>query len=370
MAEKFGTKQVFRIALISFKYLGLYPADDAGIFYYIYSIFLNTSVTLFYPLSMLIDLFLSANIRHLFGNLSVCFAEMMASMKSVNIYINRKQFRRMNELLGRLDERFQAVGDHDEEVYLRRIVKVAYRILIAYFTPFSMAALTCMLPAVFSKTRRLVYAAWFPFDWQNNDRTYIIISTYQVLGIWVTIYQNIMNDTYPGLYLWVLKGHFRALNIRVSKLGYDPKKSSEENYQELLRCIWDHRTILEYRDVFESMFGAVLLIQFLITEISVCITAVYVFFAESKGEIIYTGSYFICVLIEICLPCYCGNEIAHENNQFTTALFSCNWMDQDRKFKKALIFIMQKTEKPLEIYAGGIVFKSTYSLFAIVNRMR
>lgn len=120
-----------------------------------------------------------------------------------------------------------------------------------------------------------------------------------------------------------------------------------------------------YRDVFESMFGAVLLIQFLITEISVCITAVYVFFAESKGEIIYTGSYFICVLIEICLPCYCGNEIAHENNQFTTALFSCNWMDQDRKFKKALIFIMQKTEKPLEIYAGGIVRVSISTLLAV-----
>ncbi|CAD7085736.1 unnamed protein product [Hermetia illucens] len=333
-----------------------------------------------YPVTMFIDLFLSEDIRHLFENLSVCFAETMASLKSINIFLKRKQYRRMNDLLENLDERFRAVADPEEEIFLKRIVKIAYRILVAYFIPFSLAALTCMLPAVFSKTRRLVYAAWFPFDWRNNDTTYYIISTYQVLGIWVTIYQNIMNDTFPGLYLWVLKGHFRALNIRVSKIGYDLKKSNDQNYYDLLRCISDHRIVLEYCDVFEDIFSGVLLVQFFITEVSACITAVYVFFADSKAEIVYTAAYFICVLIEICLPCFCGNEIEYENNQFTTALYSCNWMDQNQKFKKTLIFVMQKTEKPLEIYAGGVVkvsistllgvFKSTYSLFAIVNRMR
>ncbi|XP_037912034.1 odorant receptor 2a-like [Hermetia illucens] len=98
------------------------------------------------------------------------------------------------------------------------------------------------------------------------------------------------------------------------------------------------------------------------------------------AEVLYTAAYFICMASEICLPCYCGNEIVYENDQFTDALYSCNWMDRDRKFKQALLFTMQRTQKPTVIYAGGIVrvslstllavFKSAYSLFAIVNQMR
>ncbi|CAD7085745.1 unnamed protein product [Hermetia illucens] len=329
---------------------------------------------------MVVDLFLSEDPSQLFQNTSVTFAETLCTIQSLDTFFKRKQLRRINELLEHLDNRVEEVNDRDEQRYLERIVKTANRILVSYFIPFTVVASTCFLPAIFSEKRRLLYSAWFPVDWENSDTTYYIITTYQLIGIWISIYQNMLNDSYPGLYLWILKGHFRALNIRVSKIGHGLRKTSEEYYEELVKCIGDYKILLEYRNVFEETFSGVLLMQFFVTEFTLCITAIYIFYVDSMAEVLYTAAYFICMASEICLPCYCGNEIVYENDQFTDALYSCNWMDRDRKFKQALLFTMQRTQKPTVIYAGGIVrvslstllavFKSAYSLFAIVNQMR
>ncbi|CAD7085743.1 unnamed protein product [Hermetia illucens] len=329
---------------------------------------------------MTVDLFLLEDRSQLFRNASVTFADAMSGVKSLNTFFKRKQLRRINNLLEHLDNRVKEVNDHDEQWYLEIIIRTANRILLSYFIPFTIVAMTCYLPAIFSDQRRLLYSAWFPVDWKNSDTIYYIVVVYQLISVWINIYQNMLSDSYPGLYLWILKGHFHALNIRVSKIGHDLRKTGEDYYQELLKCIGDHREILEYCRVFEETFSGVLLMQFFVTEVTLCITATYISYVDSMAETIYTAMYFLCMASEICLPCYCGNEIVYENAQFSNALYSCNWLDQDRKFKRALLFTMQRTQKPTIIYAGGIVrislstllavFKSTYSLFAIVKQTR
>lgn len=245
MYARYETKRVFRIILIALKCLGLYPDKNAGVSYYIYSFIFNTIVTVYYPITMVVDLFLLEDPNQLFQNTSVTFAEILCAIKSLNTFFKRKQLRRINELLEHLDNRVEEVGDHDEQRYLKKIVKTANRILISYFIPFTVVALTCFLPAVFSEKRRLLYSAWFPVDWKNSDTTYYIIIAYQLIGTWFNIYQNMLNDSYPGLYLWILKGHFRALNIRVSKIGHGLPKTGEEYYQELLKCVGDYKKIME-----------------------------------------------------------------------------------------------------------------------------
>ncbi|XP_037912035.1 odorant receptor 2a-like [Hermetia illucens] len=245
MHAKYETKRVFRIILLALEYLGLYPAKNASVSYYIYSFLLNTIVTVYYPITMVVDLFLSEDPSQLFQNTSVTFAETLCTIQSLDTFFKRKQLRRINELLEHLDNRVEEVNDRDEQRYLERIVKTANRILVSYFIPFTVVASTCFLPAIFSEKRRLLYSAWFPVDWENSDTTYYIITTYQLIGIWISIYQNMLNDSYPGLYLWILKGHFRALNIRVSKIGHGLRKTSEEYYEELVKCIGDYKILLE-----------------------------------------------------------------------------------------------------------------------------
>ncbi|CAD7085741.1 unnamed protein product [Hermetia illucens] len=329
---------------------------------------------------MTVDLFLLEDRSLLFRNACVTFADAMSGVKSLNTFFKRKQLRRINNLLEHLDNRVKEVNDHDEQRYLERIIRTANRIQFGYFIPFTAVAMTCFLPAIFSKQRRLIYSAWFPVDWKNSDTLYYIVIVYQLIGVWINICQNMLSDSYPGLYLWILKGHFHALNIRVSKIGYDLRKTGEDYYQELLKCIGDHKEILEYCRVFEETFSGVLFVQIFVTEVTLCITAAYIPYVDGMAEMIYTLVYFVCMATEICLPCYCGNEIVYENAQFSNALYSCNWIDQDRKFKNALLFTMQRTQRPTIIYAGGIVmislstlltvFKSTYSLFTIVKQTR
>ncbi|XP_037912027.1 odorant receptor 2a-like [Hermetia illucens] len=250
MYAKYETKRVFRFILKALKYLGLYPAKNASTSYYIYSFLLNIIVTFYYPITMVVNLFLLEDTSQLFGNASVTFADAMSAMKSLNTFFKRKQLRRINELLEDFDSRVEEVNDHDEHRYLEGIIRTENRILLSYFIPFT---------------------------------------AYQLIGTWINIYQNMLSDSYPGLYLWILKGHYHALNIRVSKIGHNLRKTSEEYFHELMKCIGDHKRILEYRNVFEETFSGVLLMQFFVTELTLCITAIYIFYVDSKAEIIYTG---------------------------------------------------------------------------------
>ncbi|CAD7085729.1 unnamed protein product [Hermetia illucens] len=85
------------------------------------------------------------------------------------------------------------------------------------------------------------------------------------------------------------------------------------------------------------------------------------------------------MILEVFLYCYFGSELVYQTHRMTDAIYSCNWIDQDRKFKKMLIMFMQSTQKSMTIIAGGFftvnlaafvsVLKSSYSVFALLMRL-
>lgn len=145
--------------------------------------------------------------------------------------------------------------------------------------------------------------------------------------------------------------------------------------------------------------SSVIFLQFFTTGVEACITGVCLLFAQGNLlEIAYLGQYFLAVIMEIFLYCYFGNDLVYESHRMTDAIYSCNWMDQGRSFKKILIIFMQSTQKNMTIMAGGFfpvnlsafvsvgnsfkciylefpnrflfqVLRGSYSLFAVLMRM-
>ncbi|XP_037921414.1 odorant receptor 2a-like [Hermetia illucens] len=109
------------------------------------------------------------------------------------------------------------------------------------------------LAAILSKERRLIFPAYFPWDHKKSALAYHASNTYQVLGLYAQIYQDILCDTYPATLLWLLKGHLRVLGMRVKKIGYIPEKSLEENYEELVECVKDHQTCFEFHKLCQNV---------------------------------------------------------------------------------------------------------------------
>ncbi|XP_037911476.1 odorant receptor 33b-like isoform X3 [Hermetia illucens] len=178
----------------------------------------------------------------------------------------------------------------------------------------------------------------------------------------------------------VLKTHVKTLNIRTRRLGMDATESWQATNAELIQCIKDQQMLVEYFHTVRKVTSPAIFVQFLATVIDACITAVCVFCVEGNlFEAIFFGQYFLCIILEIALYCYFGDELVVESSQITDAIYSCNWMDQDKMFKKNLLVFMQSTQEGMTIVAGGIfpvnlttfvsVLKSSYSFFAVLMTM-
>lgn len=111
-----------------------------------------------------------------------------------------------------------------------------------------------------------------------------------------------------------------------------------------------------------------------------CVSIVYMLlYVRDPFALAYNLIYFICMPAEIFPSCYYGTILEIEFENLANALFSCNWMEQDEKFKKNLRIFAEQTKKPMNVMAWLfrinmnaflLTCKNAYSLFAVIIKMK
>ncbi|CAD7085732.1 unnamed protein product [Hermetia illucens] len=237
---------------VTMRILGLDPPEKYRVLYQVYSICLNTTITFYYPLSMFINMFLLDKKKEVVSNLTLTISMVVCGMKTFNNYLKRKELWKIREYLVQLDSEVKFEVDKE---YLEYMEKVSFRYFVLYASMYGLVIATCEFPMLFATESRLLYPAWFPWDWKKSSRTYVAIHSYQLIGIIIQIYQNLLNDTLPGILMWLLKGYLHVQEARIERIGYDENASDEENYNELVACVKSHKIcsmcrLLVYRYAF------------------------------------------------------------------------------------------------------------------------
>lgn len=120
--------------------------------------------------------------------------------------------------------------------------------------------------------------------------------------------------------------------------------------------------------------------QILFTSMNMCTTAIFIIlFTNDIFTLLYYIVYFLSMTGEVLPFCYYASMIELEFENLTYALFSSNWMEQNRTFKKNLRIFAEVTKKPMYMEAwiihinlNSFIFacKNAYSLFALVMNMK
>lgn len=120
--------------------------------------------------------------------------------------------------------------------------------------------------------------------------------------------------------------------------------------------------------------------QILISSINMCATITFVIlFVSDPFTLVYYFVYFISMAGEIFPMCYYGSIMEFEFKNLTHALFSSNWLNQDKRFKKNLQIFAEITNKPIYVMAWlfrinlnsfQIACKNAYSLFALIMNVK
>ncbi|KAL5275620.1 Or19a family protein [Megaselia abdita] len=227
----------------------------------------------------------------------------------------------------------------------------------------------------------LVFNGWIPFDWTASKSKYWFAFLYQSVSTFFIVIQNVSNDIYPCTYISLFKGHLQALGMRIKRIGYGGKNSTTENYRELVKCIKDHEQLLDFFNYMKVVISQTLFLQFIVTGFALCTTAVY-FVKYSSGvlEIFVAVSYSMVLVCEALPCCYLMSGLMQKSDEFVTNIYSCNWIDQDKRFRITILMFMQKCQKQLNIVAGGLfpitletyiqISKFSFSMFTILKNMK
>jgi hypothetical protein len=127
-----------------------------------------------------------------------------------------------------------------------------------------------------------------------------------------------------------------------------------------------------FADEFTYLFTASITGQFVVGVIIVCMSMFQMSLVSVLSFRFFAMMlYQICVLMEIYLWCYYGNEVIlkvnntcallfkylnlllFQSDKLTESAYICEWIDGPKEFKQDLLFFMTRTQFPLQLYASG-----------------
>ena len=207
--------------------------------YLLYSILLNLTVTVFYPLHLGLHLFRSDSMADNIKNFAVCVTCVACSLKFIIYSTKMSKIEEFEQILQRLDAR---ITTEIEMNYFKQLKDSLRNIGLLFVSVYLSVGIAAELSFIFREERDLLYPAWFPFDWLSSTAWFYVANVYQIVGIFFLLLENFVDDCFPPMALCMLSGHIKILSIRVSNIGYDDR-TLEENERQLNRCVDDQLTL-------------------------------------------------------------------------------------------------------------------------------
>uniref|UniRef100_A0A1A9WXQ0 Odorant receptor n=1 Tax=Glossina brevipalpis TaxID=37001 RepID=A0A1A9WXQ0_9MUSC len=344
-----------------------------------YVVCLTLFVSVYYPIHLIIGLLMQSNKEDFFNYFFMTQAALVCSLKYLFLRMNLKNIERVIKMYSELDKRASTA---DENIYfIRHHQQRADLIMKIFSLNYFSTNLFAFVGAIVDKEQRLMFPAWFPFDWKSSSTLYWSALLYQFIGINMLIVQNLLNDAVGPMSLCLLTGHVHLLTMRVARIGYNKRKSQQYHENELRLCIEDHLKLLEAFKLLENSLSSLQFILFFNTGLNACIVIVnLLFYSRILYDYIYYSCFLFVVFMEV-FPCYFyGSMLYEEFKQLPYAVFSSNWIEQSRNYRQDIIMFMEMALRSLTMSAGGIVeinlssffaiCKTAYSLFTLILAMK
>ncbi|XP_065369062.1 odorant receptor 2a-like [Calliphora vicina] len=345
--------------------------------YYMYSAVINFLGSFCLPASMLANLFFINSWQALVGNLSLSITISMATLKQLVVLRHRRRLLKSNGFLKPLDER--SSHHPQDRMDILNGIRTCHLYYVSYMTTYIFCAVG--FSYVGWSNHQLIYNSWFPTIFANSQSNYLLAFSHQIMAQMVLVFQNGNNDIYPMCYLSLVTAHLESLANRISRIGMEKRQRSvAENIEELRLCILDHKNLLGYFECIRPVISITLFLQFFITAFVLCLTAINIIaFNHDLTQQFFVIVYLVIVLIQVFPCCWHVNVLMHKSDLLTTAMYSCNWMDQNQEFRKMLIIFMQRSQKTNTILAGNLapvtlqtflaILRISFSMFTIFSKV-
>ncbi|KAJ0177826.1 hypothetical protein K1T71_006699 [Dendrolimus kikuchii] len=294
--------------------------------------------------------------------------------KQILLWINVDEIEELlNTMKGPVFNQKQT-GHHE---FLSRVAQQARVSLRVYNI---VALSTCLLWVLYpimlySQGKPVEFAIWLPFDENSSPQFYFTVIYVWIQTSWVA-YGNSSMDVFISFFfaqcktqLSILRFDLEAIINRTKEEMKQSSLSFEDIFARRFRKIMLHyNEIVRFSTNIQNIFGRVIFYQFLITGWILC-TAAYKTVNMNPCSVDFVSMilYICCILTEVFLFCYIGNEITHESVILVESAYMMDWLEVPVTHRKNLIVFMERIKKPITLIAGLLIPLSNGTFISIVR---
>ncbi|XP_076544625.1 odorant receptor 13a-like [Osmia lignaria lignaria] len=219
-----------------------------------------------------------------------------------------------------------------------------------------------------------IYPGYFPYDIRKTSLC-IFTNVGQAIAAYITTIAYTSIDTFIGILVIHICGQFEILKTKLERLMGDEDcgRDAEQIQKELVWIVKRHEDLNQSAAKIEECFNILLLMQMLLGTTQLCFQG-FIFFSIVlkndigllSGQILYFILFVLFILVHIYIYCYIGEKLLVQNREMSVSAYESNWFNVSPSESKCLLFIMQRSHRPLRLTAGKF---STFSieLFSTVN---
>lgn len=271
-----GESTISKILVFHLRMLGIWLPEKFSTLYSIYSALLYVICSFTYVVCMCANFIFLTNVSETTHSIYMTFTCVALLFKTSNfLWYNRDM-----KINLKIINDFQLEND-DEVDFVRDRLRVYWNIWLSVYLMINATIYAAFTNALIAVPRQLPFRAYYPMDWQHNDRNYWIAYAYQVVGMIVQANLNIVVEVFPGYLIYMVKVKMDILAKRLRGISKNLKKGSvndidstsveqRKSITDLIDCIKLHQHITQFINKIEHNFSIAYFVQFCLSGIVIC----------------------------------------------------------------------------------------------------
>ncbi|XP_014207972.1 putative odorant receptor 71a [Copidosoma floridanum] len=333
-----------------------------------------------FTLSHLVGIVISA--QDFEGLTGSCF--MLLSMLNVCCKITNILYfhRGIAELTNILETGYCVARDSVErDIQLRNHNKA--RLVTLFYLALTETTCTLITVRTFFLTphKILPFKAWIPYATEGSITRYWLTFLHQTIAHVGAANVQIANDTlicglliHASAQLEVLKHRYRVITEESARSA-----DGDDRLKRLVDCIEHHRCIKLFSAKLNGTFNVIIFFQFVTSSLVLC-SSVYLLSRMTLLSVHFMSLslYLSCMLYQIFLFCWYGNEVILQSSDLVGAMYAMDWTVFGIDDKKNLLRMMILVRKPIKFTSSFLInlsidsyckiLKTSYSVFNFLQR--
>lgn len=170
----------------------------------------------------------------------IFLAEISLAIRIVNLLLH---FEQVMDCLKMIKD-FR-IYDENEVILMNKHLSFFSTIMKCYMSAGTSACIFSWVAPLFSNEPMLPYPSWYPLDWKNDQQSYWILYSYQVVTVTFHTSSIILLQLLPVYFLAVIGAQLDILKCRLANLGNRHTELFQEIAElDLVNCVVDHNEIL------------------------------------------------------------------------------------------------------------------------------